>query len=338
MSFRCLFCVCCFCRDSFAYEKLRTKRHNKQGSFLLRESQFHYDELCLDVCLEEGQPATTFSVAKTPDGRWSLTGLEAEPCASIRELVATYNEAKLGIPGFELKECLPSSENDISELLLCRRDPIQLDGALGQQEEAVQLPFCIPAHSVQLYAGVGIQYEFSGRFTQVHRGVWRRNQDGQVQIVRKLLKPEFRQSFSQAFLESVQKAIFWRCETLVHIYGIILDLNLSLIMEHLPLGPLDEYLQENELPVIDLVEAATNLAKAMFYLVERFVKLSFTLPFNNFLFFHLGICRKRKGTSMATSAAGIYSLPPILLILSESNLPILESLPTRMTSIDPLLH
>ena len=38
-------------------------------------------------------------------------------------------------------------------------------------------------------------------------------------------------------------------------------------MEYLPLGPLDRYLEENELPVLDLVEAATNLAKALFYLV-----------------------------------------------------------------------
>jgi hypothetical protein len=38
-------------------------------------------------------------------------------------------------------------------------------------------------------------------------------------------------------------------------------------MEYLPLGPLDQYLKECDLPVIDLVEAATNLAKALFYLV-----------------------------------------------------------------------
>lgn len=136
-----------------------------------------------------------------------------------------------------------------------------------QPSPSAQLPVCIPASSIQLYAGVGLQIEFTGRFTQVHRGVWRRHLGDQVQIVRKLLKAEYRQAFAQPFLESVQKAIFWRSETLVHIYGIILDVNLSVIMEYLPLGPLDQYLQDNELPFIDLVEAATNLAKALFYLV-----------------------------------------------------------------------
>lgn len=61
--------------------------------------------------------------------------------------------------------------------------------------------------------------------------------------------------------------MFWRSDTIVHVFGIVLDVNLSVIMEYLHLGPLDQYLKDNDLPVIDLVEAATNLAKALFYLV-----------------------------------------------------------------------
>ena len=98
--------------DLFAYEKLRSKRHNKQGSYILRENHYRYDEFCLDVCLEEGQPATTFSITKSEiDGKWNLTGLELEPCDSIRDVLGNCTEAKLGIQGFELKDCIPSSEN-----------------------------------------------------------------------------------------------------------------------------------------------------------------------------------------------------------------------------------
>jgi hypothetical protein len=61
--------------------------------------------------------------------------------------------------------------------------------------------------------------------------------------------------------------MFWRSETLVHVFGIVLDVNLRVIMEYFPQGPLDQYLREHDLPIIDLVEAATNLAKALFYLV-----------------------------------------------------------------------
>ena len=89
--------------------------------------------------------------------------------------------------------------------------------------------------------------------------------------------------YLQAFLESVQKSIFWHSETMAHVYGIVLDANLRVVMEYFPLGPLDQYLRDHKFPVIDLVEAATNLAKALFYLVlyhnliDRIFKLSLVL-------------------------------------------------------------
>ena len=102
-----------FSRDSFAYEKLRTKRQNKHGCYLLRESHTNYDDFYLDVCMaEDGEPATTFSIVKSTDGLWTFAGLNSQPCSSVRELLITQGNVKhLGIPGFELKECLPSSEN-----------------------------------------------------------------------------------------------------------------------------------------------------------------------------------------------------------------------------------
>lgn len=204
--------------DSFAYEKLRTKRQNKHGCFLLRESQFNYDEYFLDICLEEKQLPTTFSIVRLPDGMWTFAGLDCSPCPSVRELLATYTNGTelLGIPGFELKECLPSSENgtslrktwclkhhvlmhlvaDMSDLLLCRRKPVTLD-ALVDSSPSVQLPVCIPPQSVQLYGGSAVQSELNGRFTVVQRGVWRQGHDEHVDIARKLLKQEFHKTLAQ---------------------------------------------------------------------------------------------------------------------------------------------
>ena len=85
---------------------------------------------------------------------------------------------------------------DISELLLCRQKLI--GSSFHAQSSTTQLPVCIPHQSIQLYTGVGpMQYDFIGRFTTCHRGVWRRTPDEQIQIVRKILKAEFRSSFSQ---------------------------------------------------------------------------------------------------------------------------------------------
>ena len=67
----------------------------------------------------------------------------------------------------------------------------------SSQNAFTQLPVCIPTQSIQQYIGAGFQCEFHGRFTTVHRGVWRRTQDEQIQIVHKHLKPEYRQSHNQ---------------------------------------------------------------------------------------------------------------------------------------------
>lgn len=175
--------------------------------------------------MEDGQPATTFSIAKTVDKRWTFVGLDCQSCSNVRELLAVYgNEKNLGVQGFELKECLPSSENgsqlqwysidllvlllsclsDVSELLLSRLKPIELDMSLNQSP-FTQLPVCIPTQSIQLYVGAGFPCEFQGRFTTVHRGVWRRNQDEQIQIVHKLLKHEYRQTHSQVSIHISKK-------------------------------------------------------------------------------------------------------------------------------------
>lgn len=57
---------------------------------------------------------------------------------------------------------------------------------------------------------------------------------------------------------------------LVKLYGLSLNSPLGLVMELLPLGPLDAYLQHNSSRVkeVDLVEAANYLATALWNLVS----------------------------------------------------------------------
>lgn len=102
------------------------------------------------------------------------------------------NEQFISSPIISIILCLL----DVSELLLCRQKPIELEMSINQSA-FTQLPVCIPTQSIQLYVGAGFQCEFNGRFTIVHRGVWRRTQDEQIQIVHKLLRPEYRQSHYQ---------------------------------------------------------------------------------------------------------------------------------------------
>lgn len=57
---------------------------------------------------------------------------------------------------------------------------------------------------------------------------------------------------------------------LVRLYGLSLNSPLGMVMELLPLGPLDAYLQHNSprIKEVDLVEAANYLATALWNLVS----------------------------------------------------------------------
>lgn len=56
-------------------------------------------------------------------------------------------------------------------------------------------------------------------------------------------------------------------------FGITLSGNISYVLEYFRLGPLDQYLRENKhtklLKQVDLIEAGSNLAYALWHLVRR---------------------------------------------------------------------
>ena len=210
----------CVNRETFAYEKLKKKRENKQGCYLLRQSCTDYNEYYLDVCLEDNQPATTFFIEKSDSNNWKFKNFSTQTYSSIQELLINHHPITSEIPGFELKECIPPSENglfsinsivmypfyildcslkhpDVSDLLLCRQDRVVSEDR-DEQHVSLQLPVCIHPKDILLYLGIGVTAaQFSGRFTSVDRGVWNRKNQDQLPVVRKMLKPEYCVSHSQ---------------------------------------------------------------------------------------------------------------------------------------------
>ena len=77
---------------------MKNKRQNRQGCYLLRESHLNYDEYCLDVCLEEGEQATTFFIEKSAEG-CTFKGLGGKTYPSIPELLTNHQEVTKKIPG-----------------------------------------------------------------------------------------------------------------------------------------------------------------------------------------------------------------------------------------------
>ncbi|CAL4080267.1 unnamed protein product [Meganyctiphanes norvegica] len=70
-----------------------------------------------------------------------------------------------------------------------------------------------------------------------------------------------------SFQSVVSQFAFVNCECIIGIIGVTLH-PMALVMEYLSLGPLDKYLKKNRnlLKKVDLVEAATYLARALWYL------------------------------------------------------------------------
>lgn len=63
---------------------------------------------------------------------------------------------------------------------------------------------------------------------------------------------------------------YLQSSAIVRLYGITLSSNVSLVLEYFRLGPLDQYLRNNKgiLKKVDLIEAASNVASALWHLVS----------------------------------------------------------------------
>lgn len=76
--------------------------------------------------------------------------------------------------------------------------------------------------------------------------------------------------FTQELLEMGDKCILWQSDSLVNLRGIVLGNPQALVLDWIPLGSLDIYLKENCLHVesVELIEAASHIAKALWFLVR----------------------------------------------------------------------
>lgn len=74
----------------------------------------------------------------------------------------------------------------------------------------------------------------------------------------------------QDFLELTGQWCFLQSNAIVRLFGVTFRSPVSMVLEYMRLGRLDEYLSKNRgtLKPVDLVEAASNLASALWHLVR----------------------------------------------------------------------
>lgn len=137
-----------------------------------------------------------------------------------------------------------------------------------------QAPVFIPFTSLSRYENC----KYPGTRTDVWKGVWAKSRDEKLTVAVKQLKQDLHQQQHHQtlldFIHACHNIMLWNDATLRKVYGTSLatpNNPLTLIMEYFSLGPLDVYLRENGNCVqpVDLVEAATSLARALWYLEEQ---------------------------------------------------------------------
>ncbi|XP_023312772.1 uncharacterized protein LOC111692874, partial [Anoplophora glabripennis] len=108
---------------------------------------------------------------------------------------------------------------------------------------------------------------FGGK-TVVFRSMWKVTKGKKIEVAMKMLKQENPDNYLKEFLTLAGQWAFLQSSAIVRLYGIAFTSSISMVLEYFRLGPLDQYLQANRgiMKTVDLIEAASNLAAALWHL------------------------------------------------------------------------
>ncbi|KAG8180450.1 hypothetical protein JTE90_022795 [Oedothorax gibbosus] len=251
----------------FAHLKLEEKADKTDGIYILRESETTYDHYYVDVWTntkQNSQNISVYKITKNSNNMFAMKGWEGS-FPSIAELLshhATVNK-------LNFQRCIPPSEYDKTKLLLCRQDNTD-NSSLKTRGECSCSAQCIP-HDAIVFSHS--KSKLSGKFTVVAQGNLRRSCTDSRAVAVKMLRKDTKVSHLQEFLTQCDKILYWQHDAIVSTIGMILTNPTSLVMEWLPIGTLDKYLQSQQasLKEVDLVEAAYHIARALWYLEEQHV-------------------------------------------------------------------
>lgn len=254
----------------FSYTKLEEKRNCDKGCYILRESETVYGEYYLDVCCKQGSKPDTFKIIQNSDGHYILLNLIGqqilkgfEPSPSIPELLQTLRRpADTGEILLPVFECIPPSEYDESNLLICKAENIS---SLRKSRS----PVIISLKDLQKFTGKR-KVSKSGK-TEVYPAVWKTEKTKVDVYMKQLIQLHHGQEKDKDDWQAlIYSWCFLDCASIVKLFGVTFWNPVSMICEALPYGALDMYLLNNvkSMQEVDLVQAATCLSSALWYLTD----------------------------------------------------------------------
>ncbi|CAG7733213.1 unnamed protein product [Allacma fusca] len=255
--------------EKFAHQKLSTHPSTGPGSYILRQSSTVFDEFAVDFISQNKNRPITRHIAKTEEGNLRLED-DIKEFSTTAELLFYHSNHLEG--DISVKECLPPSEYDCSPLLLCRKKDKSSGYSTASRQDRVEsaaAPQCIPARNLQIFRGKS--FELEGKMCKVVKAVWNSNKGPSCNVAIKFLKKEHEEKLRKEFLEMADHCVLWQCDSLVALRGIVLGHPQAMVLDWMPLGPLDGYLKDNALfpENVELIEAAGQIAKALWFLEDH---------------------------------------------------------------------
>jgi hypothetical protein len=318
--------------SQFVLSKFKAAPGRQQpGTYLIRRSCDNHFTYYLHYVSDSGPPRVLHILQSEDTGTFTLNtkNIDSAIDMTMVELKECYDNIgtlvkDIMIP-FGLKTCLHPSEFDRApSMLLCRSiSALEADIVGHNNRGGSEAKVFIPFSALSRYENVRLK----GRLTSVWKGRWVKNSKVKVEVAIKQLK--HCDSHLLPFMQMCYNAMLWNDPTLVTVHGATLVTQgnpMALVMEYLPLGPLDKYLMSSKQQVgkEDLVEAATALARALWYLEEQNIVHTNIRLSNVFVAAHeVGSCFKVK---LGDPGLPDYTLPEEVHWLSFELL--LDSCPT----------
>lgn len=251
---------------AYSYNKIEEK-NSSIGSFVVRQCEKVFDTFYIDIVTKENQPETfkiLYNSTVTGDDRWSL-------CMSddLQEFDDLINLAK-SIPTNGRYFRLPPTQHDRSPLLLLCQAAAKL---------MVKETSCVRNINPLLLRAVDdlLLYKWSQRefgdgvFTRM-KAELKQPSGKKIEVTLKILKQNEVDLRLGDFVKLADKWAKLDLSEIVRMHGITLHQPISLVLESIRFGSLDEFLKNSknrkDIKLLDLVETAYSLAKALHYLVS----------------------------------------------------------------------
>lgn len=263
---------------AYSYNKIEEK-HSSLGSFIVRQCEKVFNTFYIDIVTKENQPETFKILYKlTANGdQWRLYVGDDNETLEYDDLI---NLAKSIPPTNERYFRLPPSQHDRSRLLLLCQPATKL---LAKETSSVRStnPLLLRAvDDLLLYKWSQREYGEDGIFTRM-KAEFNQASGKKIDVTLKILKHA---EVELRLMDFVKLADMWAkldLSEIVRMHGITLHQPISLVLESISVGPFDDFLQSpkhrKDIKLLDLVETAYSLAKALHYLVRFKLMISFTL-------------------------------------------------------------